>query len=150
MRFRCLSVTAPVVSLLLLLVSCANRQRALTVHLADYSDTTPPSRVRVDMPNGEAALYADPASVLDDRDFTSVSFGQHDFGRALLRLCFAAQGRSRFVRVAQSNLRRRLVFLLRGKLLFAPVIESATPPECLEISGAVTPEEAAALQRVIR
>jgi len=67
-----------------------------------------------------------------------------------LRLCFAPNGRERFISMAKQNLHRRLVFLVEGKLLFAPIIDSAEVAECLEIGGAITPEEAAVLERVIR
>jgi preprotein translocase subunit SecD len=138
------------VVLVLLFVSCAGRGRTLSVHLADYSDTSPPGRVRVDMAGGEAPLYAEATSVLDDRDFNRASFAQDDSGQPLLRLCFAPEGRSKFVHLAAQNVHRRLVFLVQGKLLFAPVIDSAVASECLEVRGAVTAEHAAALQRAIR
>jgi preprotein translocase subunit SecD len=134
----------------LILMGCASGPRALSMHLADYSDRPIPDRLRVDMPSGEAPLYAETRSVLDDRDFRSASFGEDASGRPQLRLCFAPNGRAKFNAMAQQNLRRRLVFLIEGKLLFAPVIDSAAAPECLEISGAVTSEQAASLQRAIR
>ena len=138
------------VVLALLLGGCAPRTRVLSVHLADYGDSPPAGRFRVDMPRGESPLYAEPPTVLDERDFRSATFGHDASGLPELRLCFAPGGREKFNSLATHNLRRRLVFLVRGKLLFAPVIDAATAPECLQIAGAVTPEDAAALQRVIR
>jgi preprotein translocase subunit SecD len=133
-----------------LLVGCVDRGRALSVHLADYSDAPGQGRFRVHMPGGEAPLYAEARAVLDDRDFMSASFARNDSGQPVLRLCFAPDGRQKFVHVAEQNVHRRLVFLVRGNVLFAPVIDSATAPDCLDINGAVTPEEAAVLQRAIR
>jgi len=102
------------------------------------------------MPGGEAPLYAEATSVLDERDFKDASFARAESGQPLLRLCFAPEGRAKFVHVAEQNLHRRLVFLIHGKLLFAPVIDSATTPECLEVTGWVTAEDAETLQRAIR
>jgi preprotein translocase subunit SecD len=133
-----------------MLVGCASRLRALSVHLADYSDRPIPERLLINMPSGEAPLYAEARSVLDDHDFRSASFREDASGQQQLRLCFAPHGRERFISMAQQNLHRRLVFLVEGKLLFAPTIDSAAAPDCLEISGAVTPEEAATLERAIR
>jgi preprotein translocase subunit SecD len=138
------------VLVLLLLCGCASRPRALSVHVADYSDTPQQDRFRVDMPGGEAPLYADPTSVLDERDFKSASFARDDFGQPLLHLCFSPGGRSKFVHVAEQNTHKRLVFLVHSKLLFAPVIDSAATPECLQISGVVTADQAATLQSAIR
>jgi preprotein translocase subunit SecD len=146
MNFR---VQSHAVLVLLLLSGCASRPRALSVHVADYSDTPQQSRIRVEMPSGEAPLYADPTSVLDERDFKSASFARDEFGQPLLRLCFASAGRPKFLHVAEQNTHKRLVFLVHGKVLFAPVIDSAAAPECLEISGVVTADQAATLQSAI-
>lgn len=48
------------------------------------------------------------------------------------------------------NVNRRLVFLIRGKLLFAPVITSEDVPDCAKIDGIVSAAAAAALQQAIR
>ena len=133
-----------------MLIGCASRPRALSVHLADYNDRPIPERLLINMPSGQAPLYAETRSVLDDRDFRSASFGDDASGQPQLRLCFAPNGRDKFISMAKQNLHRRLVFLVEGKLLFAPIIDSAAAPECLEINGAVTPDEAATLQRAIR
>jgi len=138
------------VLVLLLFVGCASGGRALSVHVADYSDTPPPGRFRVDMPSGEAPLYAEATPVLDDRDFKSASFAPDDSGQPVLRLCFAPESRPKFVHIAEQNVHRRLVFLAHGKVISAPVIDSAAAPECLEIGGTVTAEQAATLQRAIR
>jgi preprotein translocase subunit SecD len=135
---------------LLIAAACTTRNAALSVHLADYSAHPISERLRVDMPSGEAPLYAELRSVLDVQDFRSASLAEDAFGRPLLRLCFAPHGRDKFSALARQNLQRRLVFLLEGKLLFAPVIQSASAPDCLEISGAVTAQHAAALQRILR
>ena len=101
------------------------------------------------MPAGEAPLYAEIDPVLDDRDFSSARLSADSDGLPQLTLCFARQGRERFQRVAQGNVGRRLVFLIRGHLLFAPIIDSADVPECVTINGHVSPEDADALQRAI-
>jgi preprotein translocase subunit SecD len=142
--------TRTAIAVSLMLVGCASRPRALSVHLADYNDRPIPERLLINMPSGEAPLYAEPRSVLDDRDFRSAAFGEDASGLPQLRLCFAPNGRERFISMAKQNLHRRLVFLVEGKLLFAPIIDSAVAPECLEISGAVTRDAAATLQRAIR
>src|SRR4030095_14895191 len=134
----------------LILVSCASRPKALSVHLADYSDRPISDRLRVDMPNGEAPLYAETRAILDEDDFRSASFGHDASGQPQLRLCFAPRARDKFTSIAQRNLHRRLVFLVEGKLVFAPVIDSETAPECLEIRGALTPARAEVLRRAIR
>jgi preprotein translocase subunit SecD len=139
-----------VIGISLILLSCASRPKALSVHLADYSDRPISDRLRVDMPNGEAPLYAETRAILDEDDFRSASFGNDGSGQPQLRLCFAPSARDKFTSMAQQNLHRRLVFLVEGKLLFAPVIDSAAAPECLEISGAVTPAQAEVLRRAIR
>jgi preprotein translocase subunit SecD len=133
-----------------LLSACASRERVLTVHLADYTENRPQSRFRVEMPGGEASLYAEATPVLDDRDFRSASFSQDGSGLPILRLCFSPTGREKFAQVAEKNVQRRLVFLIQGKLLFAPVIDSGTVPECAEIRGSVSAEQAAALRHALR
>jgi preprotein translocase subunit SecD len=102
------------------------------------------------MPHGEAPLYAEAAPVLDEHDFRSVSFARDQSGVPTLSLCFAPGSRVKFVRVVENNVNRRLVFLIRGKLLFAPVIDSEAVPECATIHGSVSDEDAAALRRAIR
>jgi preprotein translocase subunit SecD len=122
----------------------------LTVHLADYTENGPQGRFRVEMPGGQASLYAEATPVLDDRDFRSASFSQDASGLPILRLCFSATGREKFTHVAERNVQRRLVFLIQGKLLFAPIIDAGAVPECAEIRGSVSAEQAAALQHAIR
>jgi preprotein translocase subunit SecD len=134
--------------LMLVLLSCANRAPVLSIHLADYEEA--PGRIRIAMPSGEAPLYAESSPVLDERDFSSVSVSHDDFGRTILNLCFAPDGRRRFVKLARHNTNRSIVFLVRGKLLFAPVITSDPIPQCATVQGAVSPADAEALQRVIR
>lgn len=51
--------------LLISIVNCAGRGRVLAVHLADYSDTPPAGQIRIQMPAGEAPLYAEATPVLD-------------------------------------------------------------------------------------
>ena len=102
------------------------------------------------MPAGEAPLYAEIDPVLEDRDFSSARVSADTDGPPQLTMCFAPQGRDRFERVAQANVGRRLVFLIRGRLLFAPIIDSADVPECVTINGHVSSEDADALQRAIR
>jgi hypothetical protein len=60
---------------LALAAACTTDRRLLTVHLADYADKASSNRLRIEMPRGEAPLYAEPTPVLDERDFRSVSFG---------------------------------------------------------------------------
>lgn len=134
----------------LLLMNCAGGHRVLSVHLADYSDGPAAGRIRVDMPQGEAPLYAEATPVLDERDFRSVSFARDQSGLPTLSLCFAPASRVKFTRVMKNNVHRRLVFLIRGKLLFAPVIDSEAVLECATVQGFVSEEDAAALQRAIR
>jgi preprotein translocase subunit SecD len=138
------------VLLMVWLFACGGRERVLTVHLADYSDNPSPGRIRVEMPRGEAPLYAEAAPVLDDRDFNSASFSTDDSGLPVVRLCFAPGGRNKFTHVVERNVHRRLVFLVRGKLLLAPVIDSGVVQECESISGWVSADDAAALKRAIR
>ena len=131
-----------------MLLGCRRSGPVLTVHLADYGES--PGRIRINMPQGEAPLYAEPTPVLDERDFTSVSFGRDRLGLPTLSLCFAPEGRDEYTRVVARNVKRRLVFLVRGKLLFAPQIASADVPACATIQGDVSAEDAAALRAAIR
>jgi hypothetical protein len=71
-------------------------------------------------------------------------------GRFTQTLCFAHDGRSKLLEVAEHKLNWRLVDLIRGMLLFAPVITSDPIPQCATVNGAVSPADAEALQRVIR
>jgi preprotein translocase subunit SecD len=135
---------------LLLSCSCAHHDHVLTVHLADYSDSPPAGRIRVDVPGGEAPLYAEATPVLDDRDFRSASYGRDADGLPMLTLCFAGDSRAKFTRIVERNVHRRLVFLVRRKLLLAPIIDSGAVPQCATIQGFVSEEDAAALQRAIR
>ena len=88
--------------------------------------------------------------MLDERDFSRVAFVQDQFGRPALQLCFAADARTKFLRIAEGNRSRRLAFLIRGKLLFAPAITSDPLPECATVQGAVSGDDAEALRRAIR
>jgi len=142
------NIMAGILACSLILGGCASHPKALSVHLADYGEK--PNRLRVDMEGGEAPLYAETRAVLDDHDFRSVSLDEDELGLPVLRLCFSPNGRERYNSMAQQNLHRFLVFLVDGKLLIAPRIESASAQECLGIDGAVTPEQAAALKRAIR
>src|SRR5574338_793485 len=121
--------------LIVMLVSCGGGRRTLGVHLADYGETVRSGRIRIDMPEGEAPLYAEPTPVLDERDFRSVSFSEDETGLSVLNLCFAPEGRAKFAHVVKQNVGRRLVFLIRGRLLFAPVIDSSDVPQCATIQG---------------
>jgi preprotein translocase subunit SecD len=134
---------------LALAAACATDRRVLTVHLADYADKASSNRVRIEMPRGEAPLYAEPTPVLDERDFRSVSFGDTT-DEPTITLCFTSAGRDKFTRVVEHNIKRRLVFLVRGRLLLAPVIDSATVRECTTIQGYVSPSDADALRRAIQ
>ena len=135
---------------LMLMTACAHHPSSLSIHLADYADNQPANRIRVDMPAGEAPLYAETDPVLEDRDFSSARFSTDASGLPQLTLCFGREGRARFQSVVQANVGRRLVFLIRGRLLFAPVIDSADVPECAVINGHVSQEDADALQRAIK
>jgi preprotein translocase subunit SecD len=145
-----ISIVAGILACATIFGSCAGHPKGLSVHLADYSDQSMSNRLRVEMPGGEAPLYAETRSVLEDHDFRSVSLGEDELGLPVVRLCFSPNGRERYDSMAQRNLHRRLVFLVDGKLLFAPQIESASTRECVGIDGAVTPEQAATLKRAIR
>ena len=144
------TVAAGILAFSVILGSCASHPKALSVHLADYHDKPMLNRLRVDMPDGQAPLFAEIRSVLDDHDFRSVSLAEDELGLPVLRLCFSPNGREKYNSMAQQNLHRFLVFLVDGKLLIAPRIESASAQECLGIDGAVTPEQAATLKRAIR
>lgn len=133
---------------LILLTACAHHPRVLSIHLGDYADSQPTDRIRIAMPSGEA-LYAEIDPVLEDRDFISARYGVGADGLPQVTLCFARQGRKRFQRVVQANVGRRLAFLIHGRLLFAPIIESTDVPECSTISGHVSQEDADALQRAL-
>jgi hypothetical protein len=66
------TVAAGILAFSVILGSCASHPKALSVHLADYHDKPMLNRLRVDMPDGQAPLYAETRSVLDDHDFRSV------------------------------------------------------------------------------
>ena len=137
-------------ALIVMAVSCGSRPRVFAVHLADYGESARSGRVRIDMPHGEAPLYAETIPVLDEHDFASVSFGEDEAGGPALVLCFTPEGRAKFAQVVKENVGRRLVFLIRARLLFAPVIDSSEVPACAKIHGYVSAQDAEALKRAIR
>jgi preprotein translocase subunit SecD len=148
-RLTALPRLGGVVVALLLTPGCARNER-LSVHLADYSVNPPPGRIRIDMASGEAPLYAEPVPPLDGHDFKSATLAQDDLLRQpIIRLCFAPGGQAKFNKIAADNRGRRFVFLIDGKLLFAPIVPSRPEPECAVIDGTLSAEEAKALQRAI-
>ncbi len=131
--------------------ACAASHPALTVHLGDYGEhVTTSDRIRIDIHEGEAPVHAERTPVVDGRDFKSASFGSDSDGLPQISLCFTSRGRARFAQVVEGNMNRRLVFLIEGRLLMAPIIESAQAPECEIISGYVSQAEANALRRAIK
>ena len=121
----------------------------LAVHVADY-DGARPDALRIESQPGEAPLFADPTPILDERDFSSVSVAGSPDGLKTIRLCFKNEGRAKFGEAIRRNLGKRFVFLIRGKLLFAPIVDSSDVEECAVINGFVTDEDAAALKRAIQ
>ena len=142
---RCLCILFGVAA-----AACSTDRRVLTVHVADYADKAPADRIRIEMSRGEAPLYAEPVPLLDERDFKSVSFSGAPAGEPTITLCFTAAGRDKFTHIVVGTVKRRLVFLIRGKLLFAPVIDSTAIPECGTVQGNVSASDADALRRAIR
>jgi preprotein translocase subunit SecD len=69
-------------------------------------------------------LYLDPEVVISNSDIASVSpYSQS--GKFLVSLKFKEEGARRLNEVTQKNLGKRMAVLLDGKVLMAPVIQSA-------------------------
>jgi hypothetical protein len=135
--------------LFLFVVGCAVAGiRPLELHLADYNAA--PGRKAIEPQPGEALLYMEEHSVLDDRDVLSVRMETDRFGEPAMELCFTPKGKERFQKASTENVGRRLVFLVQGKLVMAPQIESEASQQCVTVEGYVTAEDAAVLSKVIR
>jgi preprotein translocase subunit SecD len=137
------------IPIILLAVGCAGGGvRPLEIHLADYQAA--PGRKAFTPEPGEALLYMEPKSVLDDRDFVSVRAATDRFGQPALELCLSPGGKEKFQRAAAENVGRRLIFLVQGNLVMSPQIgPPGTPLECVTVEGQVTSADADVLSRAI-
>ena len=125
------------------------RARSLQLHLADYCDGTSSHQLKFQRYPNEAPLCAETKYGLDERDFSSASFGKDGIGAPVLDLCFRPSGRTKFQRFVSPNVGRWIVFLHHGKLLMAAKVMSAEVPDCVRVEGFVDPSHAAALQAAI-
>jgi preprotein translocase subunit SecD len=136
------------VPILFLVVGCAGSGvRPLEIHLGDYNAT--PGLKAFEPQPGEALLYMEQNSVLDDRDFLSVRMATDRFGAPALELCLTPEGKEKSQRVATENVGRHLIFLVEGKLAMAPTIDAGAPLECVTVEGHVTSTDADTLSKAI-
>ena len=125
-----------------------------SVGLADIAQgRVPPEDVVV--PNGEAGSQT-PAYALQRRSvvtgemLTDASAGFDQNGRPDINFRFNGKGAQRFGDVTTQNIGHHFAIVLDGKVLSAPVIESAITGGSGQISGAFTQEQVTALALNLR
>lgn len=123
--------------------------RPLELHLADNCEKPLPGRIQLQKDPRMMPLCAERAYFADDRDFSSVSLTSDRIGAPAINLCFSQDGREKFARTIAASRGRWVVFLSNRKLLMVTKISSSETPECAMIEGAVSSEQAAALQAAI-
>jgi preprotein translocase subunit SecD len=86
---------------------------------------------------------------LDERQLRRVEYlPQRDDGPTI-RLVFTDEGARRFRELTRRHLHERIVFMIRGRVAMAPVIEFASTDDFTLITGNVTRKDAEALADAI-
>lgn len=85
---------------------------------------------------------------LDDRDIQTVEFSEKD-GSPAIRLAFTKKGTDRFRELTRRHLHERVVFMVRGRVVMVPAIDSVATNDYTWITGNVTKADADAIRSAI-
>lgn len=95
-------------------------------------------------------LYLDPAAVCTAADFSEVSPGTDEVGRAVITIVLTEAGKQKFAKATREYIGKKIAILGNGKLLAAPIVQEEIPGGRIRISGSFTMEEVTALAERLR
>ena len=137
----------------LALVACQPADRkptftsgSLRIHVAE---DTPHANWQPMIAAGGEMLYVDPTPAMTERHLRRVKVGKVQAEDAILILGFNEEGTARLAEMTGANVGKRIAFVVNGRVVSAPRLESRIDGGVAVIEGGFTEEEATRLAKAI-
>ena len=137
----------------LALVACQPREQksfipgSLRIHVAEekpYADWQPMKVAHLD-----ETIYVKPAPEMTEQHLRQIRVGKGYAERSVLMLKFNEEGTARLAQVTEANVGKRIAFVVNGRVVSAPRLQSRIDGGEAIIEGDFTEEEATRLAQAI-
>jgi preprotein translocase subunit SecD len=122
-------------------------KRPLEFRLAEHEPG--PQLVAAHVAGEARVLYVHPEVQLDDRDIRAASVVKGPEGRPAVQVHLRPSGVKKFNTMAKGNQFKTVAIIARGRIISAPVIDGELVDDLLDITGALTSEEASELAKTL-
>ena len=97
----------------------------------------------------QSTIYMNPSPELTEEHLGKIAIGRGRTGDRILMLTFTDEGAATLARVTAANVGKRMVFIVAGRVVMAPVLQSQIANGAAVIEGSFTEEEAERLAKAL-
>jgi preprotein translocase subunit SecD len=130
----------------------ASAQGLQTKHAIEFrlaEDEARPGLIPVHVAGEARIVYLHTEVGLDDGDIRTASVVKGPDGRPAVQVHLQPSGVKKFNGMAEGKLPRLVAIIVRGRVISTPVVDGPMIDDLLDITGALTTEEASALARAL-